>query len=164
MKSTLKIDYSSRSDSSIPVVKIIQPADSFNDTTESDFDVRDKLIRDFLVRPGYCDRNYWFNLDTCFGNDHDNPTLFISTIAAIKEEDLLEKFKWALLNRYVPYNSLTQLRMPRPEVDPDIETQAIAGENKFYRINEFFDWLISHEQATWHEQQPEHIDSCRTRP
>lgn len=164
MKSTLKIDYSSRSDASIPVIKIIQPNEVFEDAQSVDYDVRDKLIRDFLVRPGYADRNYWFNLDTCFGNDLKEPTLFISTIAAIKEEDLFRKFRHAILNRFVSYHTNIGINAGATKTQY-AEGQPIPAEiYNFNKITEFFDWLDKQEMVSWQEQQPDHVDSCRTAP
>lgn len=172
MKSTLKIDYLSRSDSSIPVIKIIQPNEVFEDSQTVDYDVRDKLIRDFLMRPGYSDRNYWFALDTYFGNDLKEPTLFISTIAAIKEEELFEKFRYAILNRLVPYQSLIELTAPKPapeerkSIDEHKKNaeKAPKGFVEYLKIIEFFEWLETAERISWKEQQPDHVDSCATHP
>lgn len=151
MKSTLRIDYQSGSHGSDPIIKIVQPVEVLESLVEPDYDVRDRLIRDLLQRPGYSDRNYWFQLDTYYPNDMEKPTAHISNIIAVRQEDLFYKFRHAILNRMVCYNELVETNHAISNKKPDQEIK--LGEN-FKKITEFFDWLDTATWPSYEEQNP----------
>lgn len=139
MKSTIKIDLESQHTGSTPVIKIIQSIDAL-DENSPEFDVRDKLIRDFLHAPCMVERNGWFQLATYFPHPIEAPKVHITTISPVKEESLFYNFRHAILNRVVPYNTL--LEMNRNEKsDPDTRRTPYDMELEANKINEFFDWV-----------------------
>ena len=146
MESTVKIDVMRDSDGETPVIKIIQPV-KFTEPTdhiEGDGDVRDTLIQDFMHRPCYTERNSLFRTASSFKHPiGDNPTHWITTIEAVKQEDMFEFFKWRILGAIIPDGG---------EVEGDLskcvqfhnsgaKDKAPAKYGDYERVVRFFDWL-----------------------
>lgn len=158
MKSTLKIDYAPNGK---PIIKIIQPSDCLDLHThpDGDYDVRDKLIADFLHTPMNCDINGLFQVYT-HGSLEKDPKFHVTTIAPIDVSKQFDVFKHTILNRIIPYEDLVKIN--RNEIyqgDPNATGVRIAeridiSHEKYIRINEFFNWLSETEWASREEQQP----------
>jgi len=160
VKSTIKIDLESQNSGSTPVIKIIQPVDVL-DENSSDFDIRDKLIRDFLHQPSMVERNSLFELATFYPHPMDEPRVNITTIAPVKEENVLYKIRHMVLNRLVPYDTIVELN----------SCGQVAVKNKkkgqspmplrgdlYFKIHEFFDWVDKEGYCSWEDQHPYYVD------
>lgn len=156
MKSTIKIDFESQNSGSIPVIKIIQPVEVV-DENSPDYDVKDKLIRDFLHQPCMSDRNSLFELATFYPHPMDEPRVHVTTIAPVKEESIFYKVRHIILNRLVPYNSIMELN----------SCDQVALKNKregkspmpsrgdlYFKVHEFFDWVEKTGYCSWEDQHP----------
>jgi hypothetical protein len=140
MKSTIKID----TEQGQPILKIVQPIDCVNFTLQNDdYDVRDKLLSEFIQKPSMTDWNGWFRVNTHFTHPFENPTHQITTIAPVEVEELFNLFKHNILNRLVPYNTVIA-----------INSGELKSKGKHAKIIEFFNWLSEQEWATWEEQHP----------
>lgn len=156
MKSTIKIDYQDRNSGGQPVIKIIQPAQKQDDDA-IDFDVRDKLINGFLQTPCMVQRNSWFNLDSCYAIPPEGETKFhVITIAPVHEDNLLYRFRHAILNRFVPEDTIVKLNTRGTEKHCGDSTRKVEqGEIEYFKIHDFFDWLDKTNRPSWEEQHPE---------
>lgn len=135
MKSTIKIDFDSRNEGSQPVIKIIQPADCL-DEQSPDFDVKDKLLRDFLHTPCNINRNNLFKLGTCFPFPHEGVVkLNIATIKPVDIKDAFYLFKHDILNKIIPDETLILFNGNNERL------KSIPGEENYKKIIDFFDWL-----------------------
>lgn len=140
MKSSIKID----TEQGQPILKIIQPIDCINFTLQNDdYDVRDKLLSEFIQKPSMADWNGWFRVNTHFTHPLENPTHQITTIAPVTVDELFNLFKHNILNRLVPYNTIIAINSGQEK-----------SQGKHAKIMEFFNWLSEQEWATWEEQQP----------
>ena len=140
MKSTIKIT----TECGIPAIKIIQPIDCINFVNNNeDYDVRDKLLSEFIQKPSMTDSNGWFRVITHFTHPFENPTHQITTIAPIEVGELFNLFKHNILNRLVPYNTVVAINSGEQK-----------SQGKHAKIMEFFNWLETQEWATWEEQHP----------
>lgn len=155
MKSTLKIDTESRNEGEVPVIKIVQPIEVWNEN-DPDYDIRDKLIRNFLHTPCRSNRNGYFSLATYFPIPHEGEVkLHITTIAPVPEQDLLYRFRHEILNRFVPYESIISLNsLAMKKGDPSADRKMIRGEDEYKKIHTFFDWLDELERPKWKEAHP----------
>ena len=148
MKSTVKIDLLSREDNSTPAIKIIQPIDQplsgqnygVINVQDDDLDVRDKLVRDFLNRPGYAKRNNLFRIAGYYPNNKPQPTAHITFIEPIRHEDLGAVVRQAILERMVASDFLEAVDMPQ-DTPNDIDDFTIYQRETYKKINEFFDWV-----------------------
>lgn len=146
MKSTVKVDLQSQNSGSTPVIKIIQPIGGL-DENSPDFDVRDKLIRDFLHTPCMSERNDWFRLATYFPHPMGNEArVHITTIAPCREQELFDSFRNAILNRIIPFDTLIKINQ-RKASDPDMCRTPDNMEVEAIKINQFFDWLSTQPYA-----------------
>lgn len=153
MKSTIKIDYE-RGKSHTPVIKIIIPdwekTPNENPGDLEDDDPRDGLVRDLLHPPCMAAPSGFFEIKTTF--PVGNSTL--TTIGAIEEENLLRRFKTAILSRYIPYSSIVKsndiLRSDgfNSNIDP-----VPVHYDRYLKIHSFFDWLNQTERPEWEKQQ-----------
>lgn len=109
MESTLKIDYSSRHDGGIPVVKIIQPIYLKTYDPAADIDPRDAMVRDFLHTPCMFERNAVFGLSSYFDTPNEKPTHSITHIEPVAEERILSFFQHQLIRRFVSEDTLNGL-------------------------------------------------------
>lgn len=161
MKSTIKIDYD-RTKNLSPVIKIIipksaghseaaqllSPTPGFLETTDED--VKDKLLRDFLQLPCMAVPNSFFEVKTHFPIQDD---LELTTIGPIEEDNLFSRFRWALIHRLVPSQSINILCARRDANNP-VQVSDLAGshsyecgEDSWNKINEFFNWVDKQEYA-----------------
>lgn len=153
MKSTIKIDYE-RSKNLTPVIKIIipKPDSLIGETTgyfeTIDEDVKDGLIRSFLHSPCMAVPNSFFEVKTHYPIHGD---LELTTIGAISEDNLFSRFRWALIHRFVPTSSIAQLAALKDQKGDGVR-KAEQGEDKWHRINEFFDWLDKQAYAPTEEE------------
>jgi hypothetical protein len=140
MKSTIKID----TEQGQPILKIVQPIECVNFTLQNDdYDVRDKLLSEFIQKPSMTDWNGWFRVNTHFTHPFENPTHQITTIAPVEVSELFTLFKHNILNRLVPYNTICAINEGKEK-----------SQGKHDKIIEFFNWLNEQEWATWEEQHP----------
>lgn len=146
MKSTIKIDYTSSSFGGTPIIKILRPNDviELQEFVDGDYDVRDKLINDFLQAPHKVEPYNLFCIHTCgtlekSGNNH------VTTIRPLLVEEQFKTFKYNIINRLVPYDTIMSIN--RQETDPNDVT-------KYKKVNDFFDWLNTQDWASFDEQQP----------
>jgi hypothetical protein len=140
MKSTIKIT----TECGVPAIKIIQPIDCVNFVNNNeDYDVRDKLLSEFIQKPSMTDWNGWFRVNTHFTHPFENPTHQITTIAPVEVGELFNLFKHNILNRLVPYNTICAINEGKEK-----------SQGKHAKIMEFFNWLEEQEGATWEEQHP----------
>lgn len=132
MESTLKI---SRSGSS-PAIKIIQPSSVLNLQESDDYDERDMLLKEFLHAPMMVYETDWFILNTNFtaSNGHK-----ITTIVPVDQRELFYKFRHAILNRLVPYETIVAINRQEAFAKPD---------SPYAKIMEFFDWA---DKQDWNE-------------
>lgn len=110
------------------------------------------------------DRNYWFQLSTYFPVPFEGETkLNISTIAPVAERDILYRFRHAILNRYVPYDTILKLNTLKIEkgtqsLKMSYEGASIRkaeiGEDVYNKIHAFFDWLDATDRPSWEDQNP----------
>ncbi len=142
MKSSIKIDYE-RSYENDPIIKIVVPKESPSVsisliTGADDEDVRDKLVKDFLHSPMKTDRNTLFEAKTYFStNDAD-----ITTIGAVKYENIMYKLRHIVLNRLVTENDI-QLFNSKVSVPNDT----------YNKVHEFFDWVDGLEKQIWEAEK-----------
>lgn len=140
MKSTIKID----TEQGQPILKIVQPIDCVNFTLQNDdYDVRDKLLAEFIQKPSMTDWNGWFRVNTHFTHPFENPTHQITTIAPVEVDELFNLFKHNILNRLVPYNTIVAINSGQEK-----------SQGKHAKIMEFFNWLGEQKCATYEEQHP----------
>lgn len=140
MKSTIRID----TEQGQPILKIVQPIDCVNFTLQNnDYDVKDKLLSEFIQKPSMTDWNGWFRVNTHFTHPFENPTHQITTIAPVMVDELFNLFKHNILNRLVPYNTIIAINSGEEK-----------SQGKHAKIMDFFNWLDEQEWATWDEQHP----------
>lgn len=140
MKSTIRID----TEQGQPILKIVQPIDCVNFTLQNnDYDVKDKLLSEFIQKPSMTDWNGWFRVNTHFTHPYENPTHQITTIAPVMVDELFNLFKHNILNRLVPYNTIIAINSGEEK-----------SQGKHAKIMDFFNWLDEQEWATWEEQHP----------
>lgn len=157
MKSTLKIDYSSRPNGGRPVIKIVQPIELLKaENYAEDVDVRDVMIRDYLHTPCMSDRNGLFRVSSHFETPHgNNPTHYITNIDVVPEEEMFYTFRHAILNRLIPYNTLLSMDREEPKKPDDTSCSTrFERELEAKKINEFFDWVEQTGYCSWEERQP----------
>lgn len=134
MKSTVKMTYESSVENN-PVIRIVIPESIIIEDDPDD--VRDKHVRDFITSPLYSEPNQFFEVKTAFPIESQG--VFVTTIGPIKPDQMLFRFRHAILNRFVSYDSIVKLnsisgsdRRSRP---------AEKGEADYDKIHEFFDYL-----------------------
>lgn len=162
MNARIKIDYE-RGLQNHPVIKIIRPAENkllpttpgSNEDIEED--VQDRLVTDLLHSPCKVDPNEFFEIKSNFPVD-GGPR--ITTIGAIQEEDILYRFRHAILNRYVPYNDIVDINRDiglTSRITSDVFLYK-KSRNQYFelfqRIHQFFNWLDETKQAAWVERHP----------
>lgn len=156
MKSTIKIDLESQNSGSMPVIKIVQPID-LPDENSPDYDVKDKLISIFLHQPCMVERNFMFELATCFPHPIDNPRVNVTTISPIKEENVFYKVRHIILNRLVPYNSIIELNscgQVALKNKKDGKSPMPERGDLYFKIHEFFDWVEKTGYCSFEDQHP----------
>lgn len=149
MKSTIKVDFNSQHEGAQPVIKIIQPFEvSDQNSTEhdvSDIDVRDKLLKDFLHTPCMTDRNSFFRVSSCFSHPPVNPNINVITISPIQRAEMFDTFRYAILNRIVPIDTIEDLNSRKGK----FESIPPYGFEDYVKIHEFFDWLLERDKEIW---------------
>lgn len=153
MKSTLKVDLST----SIPVIKVIQPLEVVQYREEDDCDVRDKILKEFLHSPSKAVRNELFSLHTYFPHPMENPTLYVTTIAAIPVENYFETFKCQIMSKMVPYYDRIEFAKGNTGIKQgDVQTTEKSYYQTYKAIEDFFAMLEKTEWATFEQQHPSH--------
>ena len=142
MKSTLKIDLQGQN----PIIKIIRPDEVVKLQETDDYDVKDKLINDFLKNPLYHNNYEWFQIASNF--QVEGKQVVLTTIAPVLEETLFERFKCTILSRIVPYNTLVEIEKYKASDPKNGREKGFNREHEAEKIIEFFDWLSKQEYYT----------------
>lgn|GEM_PF-5974484 len=124
------------------------------DENSPDFDVRDKIIKEFLHTTCMSDRNNWFNLNSYGELPKSEAKVKVTTIAPVPEENLLYRFRHSILNKFIPYETIIKMNTQKP-TPKGTERTPFNRELEARKIHEFFDWLDSIGYCSWKEQQPE---------
>lgn len=158
MKSTLKIDYASL-DGGRPVIKIIQPSSALElkDYPDGDYDVRDKLISDFLHHPLSAAPNTLFEVVN--RGPLEKAEYSVTIISPLDVDQQFYRFKHTILNKMVPWSTLVHINSGLNEKN---DLANLKGYENYLKITQFFDWLDQAEWATWDEQNPWLVEISKT--
>lgn len=172
MNSTFKVGYNSQTGKAVckvifeEIKQIIEEKSSNPGVSPDTFvfhedeDERDKMVREFLHHPLYSEP-YDFYQKGCRIKIPNGKTLV--TIEPIDERDLFYRFRHAVLNRFVPYDTLVALNQENKAIESGDKKSTPGGLpiRKYYdgedlanKINEFFDWLDNTEYATQAQRWP----------
>lgn len=162
MESTIKIAQERNSFGNTSVIKLIQPVKFikyFDHIDHIDFDERDLMVQDFMQRPCYVERNNLFRTSSSFQTPiGDSPTHWITTIEAVKQEDMLELLKWKILRFVIREESLTECAAffanPNETKMGSNEPDFILPENyiNFLKVKDFFDWVNEYVEQPYVEK------------
>lgn len=157
MKSTLKVDFAANG---MPIIKIIRPNEVCNLSEFDDYDVRDRLLNDFIQLPLNAGKNELFQ--TYFHETLENGAV-LTTIAPIKEMHLFDTFKHHILRKIIPHEHLVAIHRGYAPSEETIKAvkehrQPISIKDTHYfrylEVVSFFDRIKEMGGCTWAEQQP----------
>lgn len=173
MNSSFKVGYNSQTGKAVckvifeeikQITEVKSPTPGVTPDTivfHEDEDERDKMVREFLHNPLYSEP-YQFYQKGCRLPIGNGKTLV--TIEPIEEGDLFYRLRHALLNRFVPYDTLVALNQEKKAVESGEKKSTIGGlptrkycdgEDMAHKINEFFDWISGLEYASDEQRYPQ---------
>jgi hypothetical protein len=160
MESTLKIATESRGTHLTPIIKIIQPIALVNPDPTEDYDERDKLIANFLHTPCMAERNTLFEVCSHYPHPmNEDAQVYITTIAALEENNFLHRMRWAMIHRYIPHDDIYEFnaignKIKSGEQEEWPKEKVSIYMSMWHSINNFFDMLERSERPAWELTHP----------
>lgn len=155
MDSTLKIDFQSRGNHFVPIIKIVQPIRMSGTPSDEVFeDPKDKLISNLLHTPCLLKRNSVFERHSTESHPTENPHFIITTIASIEEDNLFRRFKSHIMDRIISWEDFNEIHsFLHDDYDGGYVGARKSPNNldKYQKIEDFFQWLSQQEHWDNHD-------------